>query len=278
MLYTSPSYGKKGPQSSTDDISTYPPLGNPEVTNFIQSANGAIMAYAIACDPTMLPATSAIACESANPTQRTLDNTLRLLGYAASYPNNQLVFHKSDMVLRGYVDASYNSRAGSKSVAGGFVYFGEHPNGIVAAMSKVIKVVCASAGEAEYGGLFMQAQSSTSIRNTAEDLGHPQPATNLKVDNSFAVGLANNKIKAKHSKAIDMRYNWIQDQVRQHKFDVTWVAGQDNLADFFTKPLPAWRHKELMKLLVHTPRDANVVRSPSQIRRSREWKSRAMPT
>ena len=67
------------------------------------------------------------------------------------------------------------------------------------------------------------------------------------------MGLANDTVKVKRSKSIDMRFHWIRDRIRQGHFTVSWVAGAANLADFFTKALPVKRHQELMKLLVHTP-------------------------
>lgn len=50
-----------------------------------------------------------------------------------------------------------------------------------------------------------------------------------------------------------MRYHWIRDHVRQGQYVVTWRQGTDNLADFFTKPLPVHVHQSLMPLLVHIP-------------------------
>ena len=50
-----------------------------------------------------------------------------------------------------------------------------------------------------------------------------------------------------------MRYHWIRDRIQQQQFIVAWRKGADNLADFFTKPLPVHVHQSLMPLLVHTP-------------------------
>jgi hypothetical protein len=72
-------------------------------------------------------------------------------------------------------------------------------------------------------------------------------------DNLCAVGIANNTLKAKRSKAIDMRYHWVRDRIRLGAIHVYWRKGADNLADFFTKALPVHRHQELMSLLVQSP-------------------------
>ena len=46
----------------------------------------------------------------------------------------------------------------------------------------------------------------------------------------------------KQSKAMDMRFYWIRDRVRQGQFLVYWKRGKTNQADYFTKHHPAKHH------------------------------------
>ena len=74
-------------------------------------------------------------------------------------------------------------------------------------------------------------------------MGHPQDQpTPIVTDNSTADGFANDTTKIKHSKAMDMRFYWIKDRVRQGHFKVLWQKGQSNLADYFTKHHPPSHH------------------------------------
>ena len=98
-------------------------------------------------------------------------------------------------------------------------------------------MVVGSAFEAEYAALFMNARHSINLRNILEDLGYPQPPTNILCDNKCAVGIATDTAQAKRSKATDMRWHWIRDQVRQGRFDIYWREGTNNLTDFYTKAL-----------------------------------------
>jgi hypothetical protein len=66
-------------------------------------------------------------------------------------------------------------------------------------------------------------------------LGNKQPATPLQTDSSTAFGLLNKKIKQKRSKAMDMRYRWLTDIVRQTQFDVYWRPGREDLGDYHKK-------------------------------------------
>ena len=93
----------------------------------------------------------------------------------------------------------------------------------------------ASASEAELGALFLNAREATTIRTTLVDLGYPQPPTPLITDNLCAAGIANDTVKQKRSKAIDMRFYWIVDRIKQNMFLVHWRKGLENLADYFTK-------------------------------------------
>jgi hypothetical protein len=53
----------------------------------------------------------------------------------------------------------------------------------------------ASAAEAKLGGLFYNGQEACPIRLALIDMGHPQPATPMKTNNSTACGIANDTIK-----------------------------------------------------------------------------------
>jgi hypothetical protein len=142
-------------------------------------------------------------------------------------------------------------------------------NGAVTCISKVIDAVVASAGEAEYAGLFILAQEAEAMRTTLEEMGHNQQATTIYCDNACAVGIANDTIKQKRSKAIDMRFHWIRDRVRVGHFTIKWIKGIDNLADFFTKALPVHEHQKLKKILVHSPENTEKAQAMRIMARAR---------
>ena len=196
----------------------------------------------------------------------------RLLAYAAAYPCNKLRLTACDMTLHIQSDASYLSRDGSRSVAGGIFYLGNkgcptHINGAIHAISSIIGVIVSSAAEAEYAALFMNAQHGEWLRTVLEAFGYPQPPTLIMCDNACAVGIANKTVKMKRSKCIDMRFHWIRDRITQGHFIVQWREGANNLADFFTKALPVNVHQDLMPYLVHSDHA-----SASSLKRIAAWK------
>ena len=66
--------------------------------------------------------------------------------------------------------------------------------------------VISSAAEAEIGAAYINSQEAVPMRTLLHELGHPQPVTPIQVDKSIADGFANDTIKQKRSKAINMRF------------------------------------------------------------------------
>ena len=52
-------------------------------------------------------------------------------------------------------------------------------------------------------------------------------------------------IKQKRTKAMDMRFYWVQDRVNQHHLKVKWQPGATNYADYFTKHHPPTHHRAM---------------------------------
>jgi hypothetical protein len=242
IKYTPPNYGKHTQMTQEDGS---PKLSPGEATR-IQEIVGVFQYYARVIDSTMLCATTKLASAQANPTKDTQAAADMLLDYAEKHQDAKVVFKASSMQYRIHSDASYQSESGSRSRAGGIHYLGEDasmtdttpPNGAILCVSTIIDVVCSSAFEAEYAGLFINGTTSQSIRATLEDLGYPQEATEIVTDNLTTCGIINGTAKQKRSKAVDMRFNWTRDRVRQGQLKVLWRPGKDNLADFFTKAHP----------------------------------------
>jgi len=248
-----------GPQTSTMDTSEQISEARKK---WIQEVIGVILFYARAVDSTMLMPVNRLASRQANPTEQVESEVKHLLQYAASYPVAITTFQASDMKLRIYSDASYNSEEIARSRAGGhhdLIKEGTDPyleplNGAILALSSLINCIVASAAEAEYAALFLNAQAGTIIRTTLDDLGCPQGPTPIFTDNQVAEGIANDKITLQKSKSMDMRFHWIRDRVRQHQFTVTWKKGSENVADYFTKVHPPAHYRMMRALFVSQPK------------------------
>jgi len=214
---------------------------------FIQEVCGTLLYYARAVDCTMLAALGSIATQQANPTQLTLTKTRQLLDYATTHPDAIVTYRASDMVLAGHSDASYLSESKARSRAGGHFFLASNSpypdnNGAVLTVAKIIKAVMSSAAEAELGALYINCREAVPARHQLEEMGHVQPPTPIQTDNTTALGVVNNTIQPRRTKAMDMRFHWLRCRKRQKQFRVYWRAGPTNKGDYVTKHHAAIHH------------------------------------
>ena len=161
------------------------------------------------------------------------------------------------MILKLHCDSSYLNAVGARSRHGGHLYLGNKSepdilNGAVLNLAAIMKMVLSSAVEAEFGALFHNTKEAAPLCTTLAELGHPQPPTPVLVDNSTAVGLANNTVTQRRSHAIDMRFYWVRDRVNQQQYYVYWAAAHQNLADYFTKHHTPSHHRKMRKYFIYT--------------------------
>jgi hypothetical protein len=252
-IYTPPKYGQSEQLTVIDDSAPLPA----DRAKRIQEIVGVFLFYARAVDPTMLTTINKIGSVQSKPTVAVEQAAERFLQYAATWPDAQVVFHASDMRLICHSDASHLSETSSRSRAGGFFFLGNthdvvvnQVNGGIEFISIIIPTVTGSAAESEYAALFIVGTTAAGLRTALADLGYEQTATPIICDNKCAVGIATNTVKQRRSKAIDMRYHWIQDRIRMGQVTVTWHPGKTNLADFFTKTHSAIHHQECRPIFV----------------------------
>jgi len=112
----------------------------------------------------MLVTLSKIAHMQAVPTQFTKKLITHLLDYCATNSNATIRYHPSDMILKVHWDTSYLSEPKARSICGGYFYLGNQPvhlytpNGPLLTTTNVIQIIVASAAEAEYASLYMNAK------------------------------------------------------------------------------------------------------------------------
>jgi hypothetical protein len=74
-------------------------------------------------------------------------------------------------------------------------------------------------------------------------------------DNQVACGIANDSVKQKRSKAMDMRFYWIRDRINRKQFHVFWKRGNTNLADYPSKHHPVSKHRAMRPLYLREETD-----------------------
>ena len=246
-----PTYGAKV-QYVQEDLTQ--PL-TPEQYKSVERIVGKFLYYARAIDNTMAHMMNHLGSQKSKGTQKLMQAVTHFLNYAASNPSAKIIYRKSDMLYKVDSDAAYLVCPQARSRAGGYHYLGNKDNnlfnGPIYILATIIKNVMASAAEAEVAGLFINANKAVPIRHTLIEMGHPQPPTPLKTDNTTAQGILTGKFRQKRSKSIDMRFWWLKDRIDQQQFKAIWGPGKENLADYTTKfHIPA-HHKKMRPIQLY---------------------------
>jgi hypothetical protein len=285
-----PIYGAKTQHAPPEDASA--PLDAADAKR-AQEVLGTFLFYAQAVDSTMLVALGTLASQQSKGTRATMIALTQLLNYAATHPDASVLFVASDMCLHVSSDGSHLSLPKARSRAAGFHHLSDRPldptkpplptdpeptsNGAIHVFCQILKEALSSTAETELAALYHNGKEACPPRACLEELGHPQPPTPIQTDNSAAAGIANNNVKQKRSKAMDMCFYWIRDRVRQGQFLVCWRKGKMNKADYFSKDHPTSHHRDIRSSYLHMPnarsrnyfeclQDADTVETPPSAR------------
>ena len=91
-----------------------------------------------------------------------------------------------------------------------------------------LKEITYSVADTEIAGTYHMVQRIVPLRHTLMELGHPQPpsGTPIKTDNFVAIGFSHGTIRQRKTKAMDMRYYWVQDRTQQKQFNIFWAPAR----------------------------------------------------
>jgi hypothetical protein len=254
-----PNFAAKTQLASLPDVS--PALNVADKTRILEVL-GKILFYARAIDSTILTAIDELATKQSHATKTTMDKFAQLLNDCAAHPDATTRFTASNMILAVKSNASYLSGVKGRSRAARYFFLTNKPTsptgpykpyGAVHVLCHIIRKVLSSAAEAEVGALFHNGKGACPLRIALKEMGYPQPATPMATDNNTASGIATGTVKQKRSKAIDMRFYWIRDRVRQGQFQVYWSKGQTKCAVYFSKHHPASHHQTIRSTYLYSP-------------------------
>jgi hypothetical protein len=135
----------------------------------------------------------------------------------------------------------------SRSTAGYVMHVG---SGAVMWGSRLQKHVSLSSTESEYTTASSAAREVIWMRYFMEEIGYDisSPST-LFMDSGSAIQVAKNPEHQSTMKHVHRSYNWIREKVESKELRVTHVAGNENVADIFTKPLGTQKFQQFRAML-----------------------------
>ena len=140
-------------------------------------------------------------------------------------------------LLNVHSDASYLVEPKDRSRVEGHFYMSSNfthseDSGAILNIAGIMKHAMTSAAEAEIGALFLNSRQAITARRLLEEIGHRQPPTPVKTDNTTAFGFANKIMVPTATKSTDMRYWYMRDQSDQEKIRYYCGKGKGNHADY----------------------------------------------
>ena len=203
---------------------------------------GSLLYLAVTTRPDIAHAVIYLAPFSANPSKVHTNALRRVLAYLNTTKDHTLHFRRGDShaanQLLAYADSDLAGDVStSRSVSGRIIYLNTSP---ISWSSRKQTKVALSTTEAEAYALVEAIKDVTNLRILLSDLGFPQSGpTPLHCDNRGAVLLADKPLPQGRSRHFRMATHYIQENNNNRVVDVVHVPSTQQLADGFTKPLPA---------------------------------------
>ena len=151
--------------------------------------------------------------------------------------------------LVAYTDADYGGCLDTRrSTSGLVVFFAGVP---VTWRSKRQESIASSTCHAEFVASYYGALKLVNLRRLLLDFGFTLPGpSSLLVDNENAIRVAEDPFCNKRVKHVEIRYYFVREQVTAGAIKLAHVPGAEQLADIFTKLLPADRATALRQRIL----------------------------
>jgi hypothetical protein len=172
---------------------------------------------------------------------------LRVLGYAVHTKELRLILGGGGSTLEGFTDASWADAQDDRKSSQGYCF--TLGRGMISWKATRSPSVALSSCEAELYGGSSAAQELLWAKRLLQELGYSTKKPVLWCDNQSTVLMTKDPVFSSRSKHIDARYFFIRELTQGGEMETRHIAGVDNPADVFTKPLLHERHKKMLTLL-----------------------------
>nr|GFA17841.1 retrotransposon protein, putative, unclassified [Tanacetum cinerariifolium] len=221
--------------------------GTPVDATKYRSMIGALM-YLTSSRQDIVHATCLCARYQAKPTEKHLKEVKRIFLYLRGIANTSLWYTKdSGFELTGFLDADYaGCKDTFKSNSGGAQFLGEK---LVSWSLKKQDCTTLLTAKAEYVSLSVCCAQALCMRTQLTDYGFHFNKIPIYCDSKSAIAISCNPIQHSRTKHIAVRYHFLKEHVKKGTIKLYFVKTDYQLADLFTKALPAGRFNYLVRRL-----------------------------
>jgi hypothetical protein len=183
------------------------------------------------------------------PKAQHMQAVTRILQYLKGSPGRGIWMRKTGHnSITAYTDADWaGSPIDRRSTTGYCTFVGGN---LVTWKSKKQSVVARSSAEAEYRAMASTTSEIIWLRALLQDLGYGSSLpTELFCDNQAAMHIASNPVFHERTKHIEVDCHFVRENVQANVIRTTFVPTTQQLADIFTKGLPALKFQEVLSKL-----------------------------
>ena len=183
------------------------------------------------------------------PTPALVEAGLRVVCYLHRHRHVGLYYERGSSTLSGMSDADW----AVKHSTSGFVFM--MSKAAISWGCKKQKSVALSSCEAEIVAASEAAKEAVYLDALYKELGFKEDTApiQLSLDNKAAIDSSYNPENHARTKHIDRRHYFVRELVEEGRLVVPFVSTNDNLADFFTKPLKPARFFHLRNIIMNVP-------------------------
>jgi len=203
--------------------------------------------------PDILYAINTISTQANNPNEEFITATIKLMKYLNTTIKESLQLGGKDnkLILFAYSDASYVTDGDSRSQLGN-CFFLTRDSGAIYSVSKKDNTVSHSSTESELKAIDMCTRTIIYLRNLLKELEFEQhEPTIIYVDNKSSMLLLETLKSSHKTKHINMRINFMREQIINRTIKLKFVPTEDQVADILTKALPKPTFEKFKNILLN---------------------------
>jgi hypothetical protein len=172
------------------------------------------------------------------PTTSHFTAGLRIVRYLLGTKDQGLIYGgKGKSELIGYVDSDFAGDQDTRKSTTGYTF--QLNGSTVSWGSRKQQSVATSTVEAEYIAASVAIKEGIWLGSLLTELGYPVSNVKLMCHNMGCITNLKNHVLSKYTKHISVCYHQAREKVLWGQISPVYVRTDENLADLFTKPLPA---------------------------------------
>lgn len=212
-----------------------------------RSAVGSLQYLACCTRPDLLFAVNILARFNSCPERKHWSAVKRVLQYLKGTIDQGIVYTSAEgHAVRAYSDAVWgNSVVDRRSISGTLVIYGGGP---VVFSSRRQSVVAQSTTESEYVAANEVVKEVRALKEFTDELGVEVETPSVLIDNQSAVAQIQNLDTKRRSKHITVKYHYVREEFQSGSFTVSYIQTDNQIADYFTKPLSGPRLSKLREM------------------------------